>query len=215
MVITCWSVKGGSGTTVITAALALRLARVAPPVVVADLAGDVPTALGRPDPDGPGLADWLAAGPDVAPDALERLSVPVRPGLTLLPAGGSALDASADGDRLVAALAGLDARAVLVDAGSHASALTVGVAAASTRSLLVVRPCFLALRRALAAPIRPSTVVLVAEHHRTLGAADVEDVLGAPVVAVPWDAAVARAVDAGLLASRVPKPLDRALRAAA
>lgn len=217
MVITCWSVKGGSGTTVVAAALALRLSRVSPPAVIADLAGDVPAALGQPDRVGPGLADWLAAGPDVADDALARLGTEVRPGLTLLGAGNIASRGAtaADGERLIAALSRLDARNVVVDAGSVRSDLALALAASSERSLLVVRPCFLALRRAVAAPIRPSAVVLIDEHNRTLGAGDIEDVLGRPVVTVPWDAQIARAVDAGLLGSRVPKPLDRALRAAA
>lgn len=83
-------------------------------------------------------------------------------------------------------------------------------------SLLVIRPCYLALRRALAAPIRPSGVVVVEDGARTLDAADVEDVLGVPVHAVvPWDAGVARAVDAGLLGARLPRSLASALRAAA
>ncbi len=70
--------------------------------------------------------------------------------------------------------------------------------------------------RALAAPLRPSGVVLVSEPGRALGAKDVEDVLGVPVRAeVTVEAAVARAVDAGLLASRLPRSLERALRRAA
>ncbi|HZN13288.1 MAG TPA: hypothetical protein VFB78_03390 [Acidimicrobiales bacterium] len=216
MVIACWSVKGGSGTTVVAAGLALRLARSSPGVVLADLAGDAPAALGQPEPAGPGLADWLAAGPTVADDALSRLEVDVGAGLSILPAGRAAGRASnaADGERLVAALSARP-RAVVVDCGSIASDAALGVAAAASRSLLVIRPCFLALRRAIAAPIRPSAVVLVLEEERTLGAADVEDVLGVPVHIVPWDATVARAVDAGLLASRLPRLLDRALRDAA
>jgi hypothetical protein len=80
----------------------------------------------------------------------------------------------------------------------------------------VLRPCYIALRRALAAPLRPSAVVLVEEPGRSLGRRDVEDVLGVPVRAqIPWDPAVARSVDAGLLGTRVPRPLHRALRAAA
>jgi hypothetical protein len=90
------------------------------------------------------------------------------------------------------------------------------VAAAATLSLLVIRPCYLALRRALAAPIRPSGVILVEEPGRSLGPSDVSDVLGVPVRArVPWDRAVARSVDAGLLAARVPRNLERAVREAA
>jgi hypothetical protein len=216
MVITCWSVKGGSGTTVIAAALALRLARVSPPVVLADLGGDLPAALGRPEPAGPGIADWIAAGPDVASGALERLAAPARPGRSLLPRGNpGAPPTSVEGERLAAALGQLNGAATVVDGGSTADDFTYALAAASDRSLLVIRPCFLALRHAVAAPIRPTTVVLVTEPQRTLSAADVEDVLGAPVVTVAWDHAVARAVDAGLLVSRVPRPLDRALRDAA
>jgi Flp pilus assembly CpaE family ATPase len=219
MVLACWSVKGGSGTTVVASALALRLARATPPVVLADLAGDVPAVLGRPDPSGPGLADWLAAAPAVAPDALSRLTVDAGHGLGLLPWRGgddaAALDiATGAGGRLVDALRAAGHNAV-VDCGSAMSPLTAEVIEAATRSLLVVRPCYLALRRAIGAP-RPSAVVLVAERERTLSAADVEDVLGVPVVAtVDWDPTIARAVDAGLLATRVPRPLERALRQAA
>jgi hypothetical protein len=56
----------------------------------------------------------------------------------------------------------------------------------------------------------------VREPGRALGAADVEAVLGVDVTAeVPWDPAVARAMDAGLLATRLPTVLVRALRRAA
>jgi MinD-like ATPase involved in chromosome partitioning or flagellar assembly len=219
MVIACWSVKGGSGTTVVAAALALRLARSSPSVVLADLAGDAPAVLGQPEAAGQGLLDWLAAGPDVAADALDRLALDVAPGLALLPAGarrGQRSGTAGDGERLVGALAAMRPhRVAVVDCGSIADDAALGVAAAATRSLLVIRPCFLALRRAVAAPLRPSAVVLVVEPDRTLGAADVEDVLGVPVFAVPCDPVVARAVDAGLLASRLPRTLDRALRDAA
>ena len=155
MVIACWSVKGGSGTTVVAAALALRLARSGSDVVVADLAGDVPAVLGRPEPTGPGLVDWLAAGSDVAADALDRLAVEAGPGLSLLAAGdtgrGDATTA-ADGERLVAALGAVRQRVAVVDCGRVAGAdvAGLGIATAATRSLLVVRPCFLALRRAVA-----------------------------------------------------------------
>jgi hypothetical protein len=56
----------------------------------------------------------------------------------------------------------------------------------------------------------------VAEEGRALTPSDVEDVLGAPVrAAVSVTAQVARAVDAGLLASRLPRTLERELRHAA
>ena len=70
--------------------------------------------------------------------------------------------------------------------------------------------------RLMAENIRPTGVILVAEEGRALSAADVEDVLGVPVqVAVTVTAQVARAVDSGLLASRLPRSLERELRRAA
>nr|MBA2279690.1 hypothetical protein [Acidimicrobiia bacterium] len=48
MLISCWSTKGGSGTTVVAAALALVFARTTGDALLADLAGDQPAALGLP-----------------------------------------------------------------------------------------------------------------------------------------------------------------------
>src|SRR5438105_1478067 len=99
--------------------------------------------------------------------------------------------------------------------GSGTTVVAAALAASATVSLLVIRPCYLALRRALDAPLRPSGVVLVSEEGRSLGRADVEDVLGVPVRAeIRVDPAVARAVDAALLAGRLPRGLERALRPA-
>jgi hypothetical protein len=78
-------------------------------------------------------------------------------------------------------------------------------------SLLVTRGCYLALRRAVRQPVRPAGVVLVEEPGRALGANEVAEVIGAPIVArVPVRPAIARAVDAGVLASRLPAALDLA-----
>lgn len=215
MIVTCWSVKGGSGTTVVAAALSLLLARRCPQGAVAvDLGGDLPATLGLAEPAGPGVLEWLAAGADVAPDALERLAVDAGAGLRLLARGAGPLPDDG-GDRLLAAVAPPAGAAAVVDAGPM-SGLATAMAAGATVSLLVLRPCYLALRRALAAPLRPSAVVLIAEPGRSLDARDVEDVLGVPVRAVvPFDAGIARCVDAGLLSSRLPRPLMAALRSAA
>ena len=219
MLFACWSPKGGSGTTVVTAALGLLLARTAPSgALLADLAGDLPTALGlAAGPSGIGLADWLAAGPDVPDDALERLEVDAGPRLRLLPWRGPAGPSLADagrGEALAAALSA-DPRPVVVDCGSAGTGAPLAIAASATFSLLVIRPCYLALRRVLDASLRPSAVVLVTEEGRSLGRADIEDVLGVPVRAeVRVDPGVARAVDAGLLAGRLPRALERALRPA-
>jgi hypothetical protein len=104
----------------------------------------------------------------------------------------------------------------VVDCGAANHGVALAVASGAARSVLVTRACYLSLRRAMAAPIRPSEVVLVEEHGRALSAADVEDVLGVPVVArVSSDPAVARAVDAGLLGARLPRGLARELGRAA
>lgn len=224
MLIACWSVKGGSGTTVVAASLALLLASSASGVLLADLAGDAPAVLGLPEPMGEGLYDWLDATADAS--ALNRLAVEAAPGLSLIPrgrvtsfggAGPGRLDRREPQDRMTALAAALAARSstCVVDLGVI-SADSAQLAASATSSLLVIRPCYLALRRAVAAPVRPSGVVLVDEPARALGRHDVEDVLGVEVVAtVAFDPAVSRAVDAGLLAARLPRQLARSLRPAA
>jgi Mrp family chromosome partitioning ATPase len=212
MLVACWSVKGGSGTTVVSAALALAVAATGHDALLVDMGGDVPAALGVPEPAGPGLADWLGAAEGVGGDALARLEVDGGDSLSLLPAGGPMPDAPARAEELAAVLAD-DNRVVVVDCGSVPSPTSLAVAASAGLSLLVLRPCYLALRRALNAPVEASGVVLVGEPQRALQQADVEDVLGLPVrAAIPWKPAIATAVDAGLLARRLPLQLERGVR---
>jgi len=207
MAVACWSAKGGSGTTVIAAALALLRARSSPDgAVLVDLGGDVPNALGLPPPTGPGVRDWLAA-PDAEPEALDRLLVDAGSGLRVLPVGSG----SGSSDRLVAALLARDD--VVVDCGPAACGLGMAVAAAMPVSLLVVRPCYLGLRRALDSLVRPTGIVVVNERGHALSAHDVAAAVNVPVVArVPLDPQVARAVDGGTLPLRVPRSLARSLR---
>ncbi|HEX7443198.1 MAG TPA: hypothetical protein VF320_04895 [Acidimicrobiales bacterium] len=218
MFVALWSVKGGSGTSVVSAALALVLARRSVEgALLVDLAGDLPAVLGLPEPSGPGLGGWFAAGPDVPQDGLSRLEVPAADGLTLIPRGSGALGPFDRAEALAAGLA-LESRSVVIDGGLIDPAQPAGDGAASAliagaeQSLLVTRPCYLALRRAVSSPLRPTGVVLVTEPGRALGRRDVEQVIGVDVVAeVPVDAAVSRAVDAGLLSGRLPASLARAL----
>jgi hypothetical protein len=215
VLVACWSAKGGAGTTVVSVALALRFARSSSlGALVVDLGGDVPAACGLAEPDGPGLAGWLDAGPDVPADSLSRLEVDLAPGLSLLPRGVGPL--AAGRAEVLAAVLADDPRPVVVDCGAAPEGAALALAAGATHSLLVTRPCFLALRRAVHAPIRASGVILVTEPGRALDRGDVEEVLGIPVRAeIALDPAVARAVDAGLLAGRLPRTLDRGLRWAA
>jgi MinD-like ATPase involved in chromosome partitioning or flagellar assembly len=212
MIITCWSVKGGSGTTVVAASLALLLGRrTEQGALLVDLAGDAPAVLGMAEPTGPGVGDWLD-GPVRDRATLLQSEVEAAPFVRLLPMGSRTLS---PGSPLVEALA-QDKRTVIIDAGVLAPGPSLDVIANVTTSLLVLRPCYLALRRASLAPVRPSGVVLINELGRALGRKDIESVLGVPVVAdVLIDPNVARAVDAGLLAGRLPRTLARSLRNAA
>lgn len=217
MLIACWSVKGGSGTTVVSVALAAVLTRSSPSgVLLADLGGDVPAVAGLPEPSGPGLAEWLASGDTVPADALSRLELSGPGGLRVLAAGASPVASAPGRAEVLAALLASDPRPVVADCGCGPHDAGLAVAAAASASLLVLRPCYLSLRRALQAPVRPSGVILVSEPGRALGRSDVEDVLGVPVRAVVGvDPAVARAVDAGVLPARLPRGLERSLRRAA
>ena len=215
MVVACWSSKGGAGTTVVAGVLAVLYARRAPHgALIADLAGDVPAGAGAPR-SGWSRDRGLARGrcrrphgraePVGAPRG--RRSRGPAPWAWRPPAGPR---------EVLAALLGTDARPVIADCGTDPSGVPLTVAASATRSIFVTRPCFLSLRRAMAMPLRPSEVVLLSEPGRALTRADVEDCVGAPVVAeVAVDPQVARAVDAGLLATRLPRALAREVGRAA
>ena len=223
MIVACWAVKGGSGTTVVASALASVLAqREGMGAVIVDLAGDVPLVLGSPDPVGPGVTEWMAAGADVPADALARLEVAVAPGIGLLPRGSRALSDPERASVLARVLA-RESRPVVVDLGTigpHVDADDLACRRAflegSQRRLLVTRACYLSMRHATRCPLRPDGVVLVTEPDRALGPGDVAAVVDAPVVAsLAQDASVARAVDAGLLGTRLPRSLHQVLRDAA
>lgn len=209
MLIACWSTKGGVGTSVVAAALALHVARRADTgAVLADLSGDAPAVLGLPEPESPGLTGWLAAGPRAPADALARIEVDAAPGLGLLPRGSGVL--STERAPVLAAVLDGAPRPAVVDCGrvDHAPA-AVAVARRATQSLLVTRACYLAVRGAKRAALRASGVVVVTEPGRALSPDDVADAAGAPVVAtVPFDPKVARHVDSGLLRGRMPRALD-------
>ncbi|CAB4889287.1 unannotated protein [freshwater metagenome] len=212
MLHTLWSVKGGSGVTLVSAVTAAIFARRSGRAVLVDLCGDQPAALGIAEPSSPGVRDWLAST-DGSAQALERLFIQVEPGLWLLPCGTAQEwpeDRQAQLARVLLDL-GCD---VVVDAGLITD---LGRSLASAgRSLLVTRPCYLALRRATSARVQADGVVVVADTGRALSGADVAAVLGLSVVAsIEVDPAIARAVDAGLLIRRTHKALERSLRGVA
>lgn len=210
MLLALWSPKGGSGTSVLSAALSLVLARRGP-TRLADLDGDQPAILGLVPEPAAGLGAWLASGPEAPTEALDRLAVPVAPGLDLLPFGavprGTPEPPPESGAALVTALR--DGPDTVIDVGPHDQVGEAVVEVADV-SVIVVRSCYLALRRAVRRPLvaRAAGVVVVEEGGRALGHEAVAEVLGCPVLArVPVRPSVARVVDAGLLASRLPSHL--------
>jgi Mrp family chromosome partitioning ATPase len=205
----CWAAKGGSGTTVVACALALLAAATQESSWLVDLAGDAPSALGLPEPSGPGAHEWLHSS--ALPHALESLGVPAGEQLLLIPRGRDAGVADATRWGQLGQFLAEGATSVIVDAGSAPP--PPQLAAAAQRRLLVIRPCYLALRRAVASAVTPTGVIVIHEPGRALRAQDVAYAVQAPVVAeLTTDPAVARAVDAGLLASRLPRTLAVALR---
>lgn len=212
MLVCCWSVKGGVGTSVVAAALAVIAANRGQEALIVDLAGDQAALLGV-QTGGPGLSDWMAAGDDVAVDALRRLEVAVTPNLALLSWGDDGRP-TLDVERLSVALALTErpGRTSVVDLGVVAPGdPSRSIPAAAERSVLVTRACYLALHRARAlAGAGDYQVVLVDEPGRALGRRDVAHALGVDdVERVAWEPAVARAVDAGTLTARLPHTLRR------
>ena len=204
MLTVCYSPKGGQGCTTVTAALALaqRGSR------LIDTTGDLPALLGIPEPSGPGIGDLLAADRALAIAGLERLAASSGP-VPLINAGSMPVDGVPEHRWAeLAAILTADPGAWFLDAGT----LPAAACAAADRKLLVVRNCYLALRRAVAHPVRPDGVVLVIEPDRALSSADIEAVLTVAVVArVSIDPTAARTIDAGLFAARMPRGLARSL----
>ena len=219
MLVTCWSTKGGSGTSVTAALVSLHAAQDRDrSVLLIDLCGDLPAVFGCAEATS-GLAEWLRS--DLAPCSLERVFEELAPNLALLARGRVPLTARRadelvewlDSDAVVVVDAGvLQAQAQQPDSVSGGEGLRWRLAAEADRSILVTRACYLALRRTVSLPVRPSGVVLVAEAGRSLTRSDCERAIGAPVLAtLAVDPDIARAVDAGMLRTRVPKGAIRAL----
>jgi hypothetical protein len=206
----CYAVKGGSGTTVTAAALALTATGES---LLVDLDGELPASLGLPEPAGDGVAEWFTTTAEAA--VLDVLTVEVNRSTRLLPRGRQPIDGGHDRWTDLAAWLATRPGHVVVDAGTTPQP-PHPLADAASQVLLVTRPCYLALRRAVSTPHRPTGIILVHEPGRALRVPDVEQAVGVPVVAqVDLDPAVARAVDAGLLAARLPRALQRAVTPAA
>ena len=130
--------------------------------------------------------------------------------LRLLPRGQSS--APNNHSRWQLATSSLDTSTtdVIVDAGLAPPAALFDSA---DHRLLVTQACYLALRRHSVSELTPTGVILQQQPGRALRVNDVMHAVQAPVVAeVSYDVHVARAVDAGLLATRMPRELSHGLR---
>jgi hypothetical protein len=221
MLLALWSPKGGAGTSVTAAALSLVSAG-GGATRLADLDGDQPAILGLPAEVPPrpagasppagcdGLAGWLSFGPSAPTEWLDSMLVAVAPGLGLFPRGSGSVGPAAPEAGAALAVGLRDPGLTVVDAGEAAGPGLRAVVEVADVALMVIRPCYLALRRAVGDPglERSAGVVLVDEPGRALDADDVAAVLNRPVLArFPVRAEIARAVDAGVLRDRLPAAL--------
>jgi len=133
----------------------------------------------------------LAAGVEAPTDALDQLAVDITAGAALLPRGSapallSPPHAAECGAALAVALRDGPVPTI-VDAGRADSPAARALLEVSDVAFVVVRPCYLALRRAVrsSALARASGVVVVDEPQRALSSKDVAEVLDLPVVAGP------------------------------
>jgi len=217
VVVAVWSPKGGSGTSVVAAGLAVVLSssRGVSHARIADLNGDQPSIFGlNADPED-GVANWLAAGAGAPTDAMDRWAVRARPQLSLLPRGGEPGRLPGDEAAGAALAVALDDAPTVIDVGVPVDPAQRGVIEAATTSIVVLRLCYLALRRAVRESLLSATagVVVVGEDHRSIRATDVSSVLGCPLLGrVRVRPSIARAVDAGLFAGRLPQDLLAPMR---
>lgn len=200
------SPKGGNGTTVAAASYALLAALRGQRTVLIDLCGDQPATVGVAEPSGPGVNNWLSENHHGDASSLLGLGSEVTPDLLIVHRGSPFIDGEPRWNALAEAISTIPF-SVVIDAGvgriPHALSTT------ARHILTVVKPCYLTLRRATELT-RPITAFVVAESGRALTTKDVVQVLGAELGAeIPYDPAIARAVDAGLLPTRVEQLLGR------
>lgn len=189
----------------VSALLAVACARRTKTLLL-DADGDLPSIFGV-QVGGSGVREWWAANDTVGFDALERLATPITPALSLVPAGDTTNEPA--GFREVPS--SLQAVTV-VDAGTVRSEMSMGagLVTASDTSILVLRPCYLAARRAAVSTLRVDGIVIVEEPGRALKPYDIAEVVGVPILAtVPWDLSIARVVDAGRVSSKLPRAAKR------
>jgi CobQ/CobB/MinD/ParA nucleotide binding domain len=201
-ILTISATKGGQGVTTIAAALATLSAHTGARTLLIDTGGDLAAILGRPEHHGPGLADYLI-DPNVT---LADITIPISDRLEFIARGTGPFAFSTYTYGLITGGLG-HYDTVIIDC---ALTNTEWPALADQR-VHVTRNCYLAVRNAIRIP-KPTHVVTVTEPGRSLSKADIETVLGMSVTAtIAADIETARIIDAGILTTRLPRPIARAL----
>ena len=203
------SPKGGTGTSVVAASLAIVSSSSSPTLLV-DLSGDQAAILGLPQPP-IGLSDWANGMTYREFDEIISLC---HDNLYLAPTGTfdfETLNANA-WDKLLRALSLKHSEGcnIIVDLGR--ADIPIALRKIVDTCYLVTRPCYLALRRAVDLETAFSGVIVVNEPDRVLTSRDVESVLKLKCVAeIPYTSEISRRVDSGLLKSRLPMALQSVL----
>jgi cellulose biosynthesis protein BcsQ len=203
------SPKGGTGTSVVAASLAIVSSSSSPTLLV-DLSGDQAAILGLPQPP-IGLSDWANGMTYREFDEIISLC---HDNLYLAPTGTfdfETLNANA-WDKLLRALSLKHSEGcnIIVDLGR--ADIPLALRKIVNTCYLVTRPCYLALRRAVDLETAFSGVIVVNEPDRVLTSRDVESVLKLKCVAeIPYTSEISRRVDSGLLKSRLPIALQSVL----
>ena len=203
------SPKGGTGTSVVAASLAIVSSSSSPTLLV-DLSGDQAAILGLPQPP-IGLSDWANGMTYREFDEIVSLC---HDNLYLAPTGTfdfETLNANA-WDKLLRALSLKHSEGcnIIVDLGR--ADIPIALRKIVDTCYLVTRPCYLALRRAVDLETAFSGVIVVNEPDRVLTSRDVESVLKLKCVAeIPYTSEISRRVDSGLLKSRLPMALQSVL----
>ena len=203
------SPKGGTGTSVVAASLAIVSSSSSPTLLV-DLSGDQAAILGLPQPP-IGLSDWANGMTYREFDEIISLC---HDNLYLAPTGTfdfETLNANT-WDKLLRALSLKHSEGcnIIVDLGR--ADIPLALRKIVDTCYLVTRPCYLALRRAVDLETAFSGVIVVNEPDRVLTSRDVESVLKLKCVAeIPYTSEISRRVDSGLLKSRLPMALQSVL----
>ena len=215
MLTAMWATKGGQGvsvTSALAAQAASKSALPSQPVLLVDLRGDQPAIFGASEV-GPGLGEWSKS--DLSTRSLERTVEELSPTLSLLPLGHTPLTARRAEDLAEYLEQRSKESPVVVDLGAPSGdegteAFRQAIMDRADESVLVTRKCYLALRRSVNMPNHPTKMVVLSEEGRALTTSDCERAVGAKAVTIQVDPDIARAVDAGMLRTRVPNDAVKA-----